>query len=27
LREQALAVAVADFDADAVTGGKFDRGD
>ena len=27
LREQALAVAVADFDADAVTGGKFDRGE
>ena len=27
LREHALDVAVADFDADAVTGGKFDRGE
>ena len=27
LREQALAVAVAAFDGDAVTGGKFDRGE
>jgi NADH-quinone oxidoreductase subunit C len=27
LREQALAVSVAAFDADAITGGKFDRGE